>query len=43
MTTPNYTLLLDDNNDGTPDRSVPPAQDYHYRLYLTYLPAVLRR
>lgn len=43
MTTPNYTLLLDDNNDGTPDRSVPPAQNYHYRLYLTYLPAVLRR
>jgi hypothetical protein len=42
MTTQSYTLVLDDNNDGTPDRNIPPTQEYHYRIQRVYLPVVLR-
>ncbi len=43
MTTPNYTLVLDDNNDGTPDRNIPPTQAYQYQIQRVYLPVVIKR
>jgi hypothetical protein len=37
-----YTLALDDDGDGTTDRTVQPTEEIHTHIYRTYVPAVMR-
>lgn len=42
VTSGQYTLALDDDGDGTPDRYVEPAEEWITHIYRVYLPLVMR-